>query len=297
MESKIPNGGEVQTVSFETLRNETGATYNDILSLLPEVCFADGSRFVLEYLFKSSESVRINSYAKDVEAQKNLSISEKIKKRVDWRISLRKTLGVVSSEPVLAEKLDEKVTKQRNKADENTSLYEGLDNTTIIDTASREIKKILSVENESPVFFMPQELMDTPRCRELAEEYNRAKFVSFNQHATWNLDGQLSNYSTRRKVVVTIGADYEEMKNVYVRHENLMPLNFSRKNMENVLDLSEQNESRKNLEKTIISIALLTGALPAEDYTSTYSFFTLSSLLKLVIPESNKVETYYRESH
>ena len=38
LESKIPDVGKVQTISFETLRNETGATYSEISYLLPELC-------------------------------------------------------------------------------------------------------------------------------------------------------------------------------------------------------------------------------------------------------------------
>ena len=165
-------------------------------------------------------------------------------------------------------------------------------NTTIIDTASREIKALLSLTDESPVFFMPQELTNTERCQALTEEYAGAKFVPFNQYDSQDLDNQLKKYPARRKVVVTIDADYNKIKHVYESHKNLMPLNFSRGNIEETLNKNARDESRKNLEKTVISIALLTGALPAEDYTSVCSFYILSSLLKLVIPERDIVETY-----
>ena len=267
-------------------------TKKDIADLLPEVCFAAGSEFVLEDIFKNSATVRINNYAKRVNKQKNLSMSEKVGMKAKWRISLREALGVAVSERMRTESLSENPIERRDKTKEKILLYEGLDNTTIIDTASREIKALLSLTDESPVFFMPQELTNTERCQALTEEYVGAKFVPFNQYDSQDLDNQLKKYPARRKVVVTIDADYNKIKHVYESHKNLMPLNFSRGNIEETLNKNARDESRKNLEKTVISIALLTGALPAEDYTSVCSFYILSSLLKLVIPERDIVETY-----
>jgi len=352
-------------------------TKKDIADLVPEVCFALGSEFVLADIFKSSATVRVNNYAKSVKAQENLSISEKIKRQQNWRESLRKTLGVIrktlgvigskrgrSESPgknaddarllicssrylralldirgwftledyVIAYKLDGKnlgfkdltanpkdtlranllkldgefldidkrkfprrysLTKKGADTRKNLSLYEDLDDVTKIDTASHEIKALLSSIDDGPVFFMPQELIiSEKRCRTLAKEYNHAKFVLFNQYDMENLDTQLAKYATQRKVVVTIGAEYENIKDVYEKHENLMPLNFSKKNTEDVLNLHVKETRRRELEKTVISIALLTGALPAEGYMSTCSYSTLSSLLKLGVLESATVEAY-----
>jgi len=344
-------------------------TKEDIANLLPEVCFAADSGFVLEDLFEISTSIKINNFAKSIEVQKSLLISEKIKKKTAWRESLRKTCGVsdlkrgrpespgknaddtrllilsskylrallntrgwfalndyvtayqftgedlgftalpANPETTLRSDLSKlapdflkidkaklewrfRLTKKGDTAKKDFPLLEDLDDVTKIDTASREINAGLSLLDDGPVFFMPQELITPARCKTLAKEYNQAKFVSFNQHNLDNLDSQLKQYASRRKVVLTIGAEYEGIKDVYARHKNLMPLNFSRENMEDVLNLNVRDARRKELEKTVISIALLTGALPAEGYASTCSYSVLHSLLSMIVSKDDNVETY-----
>jgi len=185
-----------------------------------------------------------------------------------------------------------RLTEKGDKAKKSFPLYEDLDDITKIDTASREINACLSPIDDGPVFFMPQELITSARCKTLAKEYNQAKFVSFNQHNLDNLDSQLKQYASRRKVVVTIGAEYEKIKDVYGNHKNLMPLNFSRENMEDALSLNVRDARRKELEKTVISIALLTGALPVEGYAFTCSYSVLHSLLMMIVSKDDNVETY-----
>ncbi|MBL7073171.1 MAG: hypothetical protein ISS33_05270 [Candidatus Omnitrophica bacterium] len=283
----------IKLKEFETTDGRSKhLTRKDIAELLPEVCFMTGSKFVLKNLSISSGEVRINNYAPSVKTREKLSTSQKVTKKTTWQKDLRKTLGVTSpkrNQPELP--VDEPIKKQK-RIIKNLSSYEDPDEVTTIDTASRTIKAILSVRDESPVFFMPQELTNRERCEALTEEYAGAKFVPFNQHDADDLDMQLGKYGARRKVVVTIGAEYENVKDIYEKHENLMPLNFSRQNIEDTLSLSARDYRRKELEKTVISIALLTGALPAEGYASTCSFFTLISLLDQVMLENTIAEDY-----
>jgi len=156
--------------------------------------------------------------------------------------------------------------------------------------AADEVSKY--VEENRPVFFVPQELLDSRRCEDIAVNYPGVEFKPFNQYEMEDFGAKLEAYRERKKVVITIGSQFDDVKNIYKNYGDIIPINLSKDNVSGVIAQRYGNTERKLLEKTVLAIGLLAIALPKEDYEGTCKHVALRSLLSLVLPDEADVDLY-----
>ncbi|GEM_PF-66451 len=161
---------------------------------------------------------------------------------------------------------------------------------TTMDASAGEV--VEQMKQANPVIFVPQHFITKYRCGQLAKEFPGATFVTFDQNANLDkLPDLLGRYPDRKKVVVGMGLDFGEIKDMIDKRPDdfggVVPLNFSDEGVSGL-----QRDERKSLQRSVISIALLAGTLPDEGYEETYSYRTLRTLLDIVLPDGADIDTY-----